>query len=369
MFSRKYMTRKAFFKERTKKEIKELKFGREANKHLIERILNLDKNEGVRINTPIIPLRFLNRDKTFADAARLCYKHGEYIPLSQPQTLKEALELRKPFLSIRAGDLDALRSRRQEDIAVLGYSFFPVQGHDRLVRRVPFYSINEGTKIYTYSKQIAPVRIDMNKTGSGIDVKSYADARKVEKERATMIVNVPSRTEKKPRYNLIVKSVPVFDNPSKNAIALGFKTKFSHGADEVDKEDLYFPGAPGHDKALIRYTTGRESSDTIMIHPHEVAAMLGIAEFFSGRDKNQVPWDMNPFAKPARLEARIWSLMGNNVLVRDPYCGEKDNLRKPYVAERSILAGKSIGLFGYDSTMWHELERDGKFKDYPWQLN
>jgi len=366
MFSKKQMARKSFFKERSKKEIKSLKFGREASKHIIERILNLDENEGLIINTPIIPLRFLGRDKTFADAARLYYKHGEYIQLSQPQTLKEALELKKQFLSIRAKDLDDLKRRRQEEVFVLGYSFFPVQGPDRSVRRVPFYAINEGTKVYTYSKQIVPVRIDINRTGHGIEVRPYADARRVEREGATILVNVPSRTEKRPRYDLKVKSIPISDSPEKNAIAFGFKTDFVHSNNEMDGGEIYSPGSPGHKKALIRYASGRESSDTIIIHPHEVAAVLGIAEFFAGRDKNIVPWNMNPFAKPSKLEAELWNRIGNNVLVRDPTYGEKDNLRKPYVAERSILAARSISLLGYDATMWHELERDGKLKDYPW---
>jgi len=365
MFCRKYMARKAFFKERSKKEIKDLKL-KNVSRHIIQRIRDLQINEGLVIISPIIPLSFLRRDKTFAEAARLCYKHGEYIHLSQPQTLKEALELKKPFLSIRAGDLDTLKSRRQEEIAVLGYSFFPVQGPDRSVRRVPFYPQIEGTKIYTHSKQISPVRIDKNKTGKGIEVIPYADAKRVEKEGATMLVNVPSRTEKRPRYDLKIKSIPIIDSAEKNAIAFGFKTDFVHSNDEMDDSEVYSPGAPGHKKALIRYASGRESSDTIIIHPHEVAAALGIAEFFAGRDKNLVPWDMNPFSKPSKLEAELWSKIGNNVLVRDPTCGSKDMLRKPYVAERSILAARSIGVYGYDSTMWWDSERDGPLRAYEW---
>lgn len=341
--------RKSFFAERSVAEIKELKPKWVNNaKGLVRKIDGLDSSkEAMIIAIRLLPGEFYQFTDSWAEASRKAYKHGDYVALGQPQTQEEALRTRESPLQIRARDLDVLRGIREEEIQTFGYSFRPVQGRDRRKRLVPFAWIMEGTKLFSYAANLA----------EGIKVEPYADSGRVAREGAEIVVTIPSRTKKKSRYKVKLSHVPVVDRPEKNAVVWSLRSTYDEGR------------APLHSLYNVRFTFEREpeASDVLHLYPQDVAAYLAVARQCFEENKNFVPWNMNPFAKPSQRAASFYGRLGNNVLVYDPSIKTKDHLRKLHVAERSLLIAREIGVFGHDQTMFWNPEVDPKLKDYSWK--
>jgi len=347
-----FMGKKAFFKDRTNAEIRDLHTQRAySQRDLINKILNLDGSEdALEIRNMIIPGKFHINAKSSQDASRKCYKHGDLIALNQPQTQQEAYECRDIPLAIRARDFDELRKLNEEEINFIGYSFRPVQGRDRRKRIVPFVWVPESAKLFGYSENIIETNPRKKK---GIEIKPYDDSAKVKTEGAKIIAKVPSRTAKKPRYIIRLENIPVEGNTERRAIPWGVKSDF-----EID---------PEHSKYNMRYTWehDREGSDIFTFYPHDIAAYFGVIKTFNEKH-NLTPLEMNPFSIPSRKLAEFYKKLCNNVLVFDPTLLSKDKLRKPHLAEKSILIARAIGKLGHDETMFWDPERDGRLKDYDW---
>tara|TARA_Y100000310_G_scaffold50626_1_gene46614 strand:+ start:203 stop:1261 length:1059 start_codon:yes stop_codon:yes gene_type:complete len=351
------MVKKSFFKDRTKKQIKELHVSRAfSQKSLVRKIDSLDpKEDALEVRTNIVPGKFYRNTKTGAEASRKCLKHGDSIILSQPQTQAEAYTSSDIPLAIRARDFSELESIPEEDINYVGYSFRPVQGRDRTKRVVPFVWIPEGIKLFSYAE---------NLTQKGIEiVKAYSDAERVRKEGADVVVTVPSRTKGQGRYEFRLTHVPIVRGNENLASVLSLKPAILQ--DELGEPKK---GRPSHDTFHIRYTwaSGREESDVITFYPQDVAAYTGIIKDES-KKHNLTPLEMNPFALPSRHQAEFYTKLNNNVLIFDPTLSSKDKLRKPHLAEKSILLARAIGQFGHDDFSYWEPGRDGKLKDYNWR--
>jgi hypothetical protein len=150
--------------------------------------------------------------------------------------------------------------------------------------------------------------------------------------------------------------VPVVDSAHKRAIVWSLDSNFHSGVEpEFSTYNIFF-----------RYLGDVEGSDRKFMYPQQVAAMLAIADMKYRTDKNRVPWEMNPFPIMSQLAAQYDNRLRNNIVVYDPTIRSNKSLRKPHLAERSIMIGRLIGQLGHDRTMFWDSERDPKLRDYNW---
>ena len=315
-------------------------------KGLVQKIDGLGVEKGLIVRAQIIPGRFFINVGNAAEAARKCYKHGDFIGLDQPRSQGEAYKDRRIPLAMRAEAFSALSNIPDDTLNFVGYSFWPVQGRDRRERRVPFVWLPEAARLFAYAENMA----------GGIKVKAYDYARRVASEGAKVICTVPSRTRKKPRYNVRLESVPMDGATERRAVIWSLKSNF-----EISPEHRDF--------GTIKYgwEHERRDSDAFMFYPHDMAAYIAVAGD-SWKNHNLTPMEMNPFALPSRHQADFYQKLCNNVLVYDPTLQNKDKLRKMYIAEKSIMLGRAIGVFGHDDFAFWDPARDGKLKDYDWGI-
>tara|TARA_Y100000310_G_scaffold340569_2_gene436863 strand:- start:537 stop:1586 length:1050 start_codon:yes stop_codon:yes gene_type:complete len=341
--------KKAYFKERTKKEVSDLDRTQVFNrKGLIHKVLSLNPEEALELRFPLTPQRFHKFADSSVDASRKYFKHGHYTPLQHPTTQRSAINSRRNPLSYRVQDLHFLMEMPEDKIQIQGYSFRPVQGRDRRKRLVPFVNLLKAAKLYSYTQ---------GKT-LGFKVEAYPDSKKVSSEGAEAIITVPSRTQKKPRYSVKESHVPITDNAWKRAIVWGLVSNSTGDR-----------GEPINKEHNIRYRkeSDREESRIFTFYPQDIAAHWATIAHFKDED-NKVPWDMDPFAKPSQLMADLFQKFSNNILVYDPYLKSKDKLRKPRESELSALIAQSMGVLGHDNTMFWDPTRDPKLRDYDWSI-
>ncbi len=346
-FDKMVSNRKSFFNERTLEEIKSLRIQQVSRqKGLVKRILDLDFNEeAIELRVRITPGRFFSNVATSAEASRKCYKHGEMISLSQPQSQEDAYRMNEIPLAIRARDFSRLKGMKEEEVNFIGYTFRPVQGRDRRKRVVPFVWLPEAVRIFGYAE---------NRT-QGIVVHPYDDAARVRVEGASILSLVPSRTKKNPRYKIRLEHVPVNGNTERKAIVWSLRSDF-----EIDSM---------HSKFNIRYKweLEREASDVFTFYPQAIAAYIATAGTF-WKQYNLTPMEMNPFALPSRKETELYKKLCNSVVIFDPTLKSKDKIRKLHLDEKCILLARSIAVQGHDATFFWDPERDGKLKDYDWNI-
>lgn len=350
------MTKKSFFRERTAGEIQSLKNKKVYRaRGLIEIIDRLDlTEEGLILSFQIIPGRFYRNTKTDAEASRKCYKHGDLIILSQPQNLGEALSSSETPLSIRARDFSKLSEIREEEINYVGYSHRPVFGRDKTKRVFPFVWMPEGARLWGYAENMT----------QGVKVEMYKDAKKVKNEGASVAVEVPSRTRKKPRYKFKLLHVPVVRGRENLATVLSLKPDLIQTEEgEIERNRVM------HDIYNIKYAweRQREGSSAITFYPHDIAGYLGIIKQ-ELQEHNMTPMEMNPFALPSRHQAEFYKKLCNNILIFDFGLRNREKLRKLHLAEKSILIARAIGKFGHDDFSYWNVPRDGKLKDYNWKI-
>lgn len=356
--------KKSFFRERTVNEIKDLHVKKVYNQRgLVERIDDSNFSEDAfEIRTQIIPGRFTANTKSHATASRKCYHHGNLIALSHPKTQEECFDCPDIPLKIRERDFLELRGMREEEINFIGYSCQPRWG-DRTKRIFPFVWLDEGVRLFSYDENIAH--------GNGVDtddlhIQCYSNALKVKKEGANVVVDVPSRRKKQPRYKFRLLHVPIIRSQYNLATILSLKPAL------LTEEEIIEPirGRTLHDIYNIRYTyeRSREGSGVFTFYPQDVAAYLKIIKH-EIKNHNLTPMEMNPFALPSRHRVEFYKRLCNNVLIFDPTITTKDGLRKLHIDEKSILLARAIGKFGHDDFAYWNPERDGKLKDYNYTIN
>lgn len=343
------VNKKSFFNERTPAEIMRMDLKRvDRARGLVDRILTLNpEREALQLMIGITPGRFYAGRLDSVEASRKCFKHGDLIALSQPTSEREALACNEIPLAIRMRDFaERLEGWREEDINFVGYSWRPVVGEDRK-RIVPFVFLPQAVQLFGYSEGVG-----------GIEVKPYDNAKRVKREGATIICEVPSRTEKHGRYKLTLQHVPVDNGTGKRAAVWGLKHKFDSGEE------------PGHTTfSDIRYTweSGRESSDVIRFNPHSIAAYIAVIKHYNAQH-NLTPLEMNQFALPSKLGADFYKRITNNVVIFDPTLTGKQKFRKLHLDEKSIMFARFIGNVGSHESVYWEPTRDGKLKDYDWSV-
>jgi hypothetical protein len=367
-------TRKAFFQERTPAEIRKLSVSQGySHRDLVQRIDDLDPSgDMLQIRTIMIPHRF-RRGNTSAEASRKCYKHGSLIGLLQPKGLEESYGWSDIPLDLRATSFENLSSMNQADINYVGYSFRPVFGRDRGKRVVPFVNLVEGARIFTYAENNSQFRQRDKHSGKmrdkrGVKVDAYPDARRVLKEGASVVVSVPSRSPKKPKYTFGLSHVPYVSNPPMDGKNYGLSVSLALGPSLIASDDGFIDGRTEHTKYDIRYTANEslEGSPLVRFAPQDVAGYLGVVKKQLSEDHNITGLTFNPFALPSQHQADFYGKLNNNVLIFDPSLSSKDKLRKLHLAEKSILLSRAIGHFGHDDFAYWDPVRDGIYKDFKW---
>lgn len=348
------MVKKSFFKERDVLEIKSLQPRRAYSpRGLVERIDGLADDEAVEIRNRIIPGKFYRGNIDGREAGIKAHKHGNLVMLSNPKTQHEAYSCNDIPLAIRARDLGKLEEMREEDINYVGYGWYPVQGRDRRKRKVPFVWLFEGQRIFAYAENMAG-GIDVMPSGSTREDEEN-HAKRIAEEGETIVCRVPSRRQKEPRYNLKLHHVPIDGVTERRAVVWSLNSEYEQGR------------APAHiTLGNIRYTykDEREGSDIFTFYPQDIAAYIATIKHFNEKH-NLTPAEMSPLALISKRGVNFYKRLCNNTLVFDPtITGRKDHLRKPNLAEKSILLARATGVLGHDEIMFWDPSRDGKLKDY-----
>jgi len=352
------MEKKAFFKKRTAREITALPIHETAfsARNLVKKIDDLDlEADYIEVRTPIVPGRFFRTKSgkrlTGAEASRKCLKHGDLVRLTHPKTRQECYSCSDIPLAIRARDFAReLEEIKEEDNDFIGYSVQPNWG-DRMKRVFPFVWLAEGEKLFNYAENMA----------FGIGVQAYKNSRRVKKEGAGVVVEVPSRTRKRSRYKYRLSHVPIVRSNENLASVLRLRPSVLR---EEETGEL-IEGRTPHENYSIRYgwEDEREGSNVITFYPHDVAGYLGIIEQQKAKH-NITPLEMNPFALFSQHGAEFYEKLGNNVVIFDPSLITKDNLRPLHLAEKSILLSRGAGVFGHDDFVYLDAGRDGRIRDY-----
>lgn len=299
---------------------------KEADKNLVEQILDLAEDEALIIKRGLIP-------KEYDFDSRKFMKHGREVKLKRFYSLEEAVHKGMKPEQLRRIAFNRIRSSYYSC-----YSFKPFVGTDTKTRRVSLVECLEGAKIYSYANQPAE-----GKFVSRIEVKPYAEAKRVEREGAGIIVRVASRRKGLPRYEIKFSSVPIFDNENKWGIANSIVT------DHKLRKKIFG----------IRYTylEDKESSRVFDFVAHEIAGYFAIIDHYLKQVK--VSLEMNPFAVPTQLTVDYYNKWLRRVLIQPE---EGDKPRKPLIAEKEIGLWGLVLRKGYEETF----KARQKIKDYRW---
>ncbi|HLC66503.1 MAG TPA: hypothetical protein VJK52_02580 [Candidatus Nanoarchaeia archaeon] len=306
----------------------------------VAEILALQEGEVGMFSGSLVPAEFRS--------ARKFMKHGEQVRLYRAASLAEAARKHQTPIDERKEKFDALSDVHRN--AYRGYSFGPLWSErrgDNRIREVPLYECLEGARLYAYAAQFS----DCDSL-ERITVRAFDSARRVARDGAEIVCEVPSRTEWIPPYEFKFMSVPVDDTPQKWSLAGRISTNHSCKSKSLNR---------------IRYTQEHtaESSREFNFCAHEVAAYAAIIDYYwNERNNNLVPLQMSPFVLPSRLMAEFYMVLDHQVLIR-PTRGSKP--RRLNWAEKEILLWELVRTEGHDRTAMAKKGRDGDVRDYPWQ--
>ena len=176
-------------------------------------------------------------------------KHGPEIKPRRQYSIEQAIRERLTPVQLREQDFNMLNGP-----FYCSYSFMPL-GKDQRKRKVSLRECLEGEKIYSYANQVK---------GAEIIVRPYADSKRVSRDGAEVVIEMPSRTKKQRRSRFKLMSIPVIDCPEKYAIALNFGSTHSCPSKEF--------------KIRYTYEKSKETSQVFNICAHEIASYLKVIE-------------------------------------------------------------------------------------------
>ncbi|MGK0209528.1 MAG: hypothetical protein ACI83O_000805 [Patescibacteria group bacterium] len=335
--------KKKYFKERTVTELKKLEQVPVESKHIVEQIMNLEKDQCLKIPSQVSQSFYSG---TPDQNARKQFKHGDYMILPQPKTKEAALESPLIPLQLRNQAFGQLEDRLEFGLHNVGYSFRPVQGANKTKRVVPFVYLAQGAKLFSYAAQHA----------GGIGLELYSEAKRARTHGATVVAAVPSRTQKQQRYSFTLQHVPIHRGQHNLASVLSLEPKV---------HQTQTPSRTKHDQYNIRFTKDDgEDSNITNFTPQDVAAYLAIINQEWNNNQNMTPLEMNPFAIPSRQQAEFYKRLTNNLLVETPQPKGKPIIRKPYQVEQSVLLGRAIAHYGAMEFAFIDAARDGNLAEY-----
>lgn len=329
------MAKKAFFNDRTLAEIKGLGSEYHASNELVSRILDLNPSDHFVIDVLIIPENFPTPNKY--------KKHATEVKLKRFSSQEELIKTRLLPVQQRERVFDRLHEtyiRTGKGGFFSGYTFKPV-GVDETPRKAALVSCLDASRILQYIHSVP---------GMEIKFKGYDNSKIVDREGGSFVFDVPSRTEKRSRWNVGLENVAVIDNDMKYVIAQIINSDHICPEKRYNRE-LRFKFKPEEGKEL------REHSAVVQFCPHDIAAYWQLADNYWNKKKNIVPLMANPFAMPTQYAVDFYKKLLNNVLIRD-----KGKLRKPNQADQEALVWGLVMHDGHDKTFFAR----EKLRDYDW---
>lgn len=319
------MPKKEFFRENTVAEIAR-------NKVLVEKLLSdLENIEYIVIDSGVlVPKGY--------ESARKFMKHGLEVRPKRFYTLDQAVQDARTPVQLREDAFNKIKNPNY-----CGYTFMPI-GRDKRKRKVSLIECLEGARIYAFAHQTPSERIK---------VKPYDDSKRVRRDGAEIIVEVPSRVEGEKPVEFKLFSVPVVDAPEKHKISLGIGSDHSCGSKRYN--------------IRYRYSDDKEGSGIVNVCAHEVSGYLEIINHYLNNEKNLIPLQMSQIAIPSQDTVDYYLKLLNNVLVKDPSVKAKNQLRKMNRAEKEIALWGFVQKLGHDKTFYAKGSRDGNVADYDWQ--
>jgi len=338
--------KKQFFKERSVAQIRAmLKETAETPVGLVERIAALERDkEALCISGfGLTPVQYFRSGEPSNSASRRNLRDGCYIALSQPCSAGDAVETREIPLEIRERDMDALLSGRpQEDIFCLGYSFKPIIGTKRTRIKIPFWAVAEGCRRDSYDQKVCKKLPAEFRAGSAVENYEGIGCS------AVVVVKIPSSTKCVPPYKMRWENVAVADTKEKRVVCWGTRPFF----ERVNPHDLYNFGF---------------HTDSDYAYPHWIHAHQVIVRHYM-REHNLVPLEMSQYAILSREGAEFYFRLCNNVLVKDGTLEGGMKLRNLHIDEASTLIARLVSVRGPRNILYWDAERDGRIRDYEWEI-
>jgi len=221
--------------------------------------------------------------------------------------------------------------------------------------------IAKAAKIYSYAQW------SQNKVPR-IDVKAYdmlgekfidlSDSKaRASQNGAQLVVFVPSRTQRNPRYKIKFSSIPVIDDENKHLIA------YNLASTHICEDKLY--GNIAHPPPKTKYIN-------CLLDYHDIAGTFGIFDYYlnpldrgSIEPSNNVPLEMNLTGIPTESFARdLDTLLHRTVILHK---GEKHE-KKLNDAEMNYILSAILIFTGHDLNLFAEPSKESgkKIKDYTW---
>lgn len=297
---------------------------------LAYKIDELNENQVLVVMSNIIPQQYFPQTENpvmsyhRTEASRKFLKHAPEVKLRRQYSLEQMIRERKVPVELRKDAFDSINNPYNSC-----YSYMPI-GKDERRRRVSLKDCVDAGKLYWYSEN----------SNAKIELKNYGTrekAARVEKEGSTFVVSVPSRTQKKPRYQFKLMEVPTQDTMNKYAI---WRTMFSDHACESLRYKIGY-----------KFYDDKESSNVFNFDAHEIAAYLKIVESLWHNEKNIVPLQMSPFAIPTEDTIKFYEKARNNVVV----C---------YLDKEGQPKYAPLNAAELEIALWSKVKKDGHDKTF-----
>ena len=260
---------------------------------------------------------------TNEEKLRKLYKHGPELKLSLPQNQKEFYKNPKePIYYIE----EAVRKFREKPFRIVfSYSWTPIYGKDKIKRKVSLVALVKGAKIYIYTKNFSPQE----------ELKEYSAMRSVV-EGKSVIVKVPSRTQKRSNYEIKYNYVPFENTKEHKCLAFSISTE-GHGCGDKLFKNIAF-----------KYLTQLEHSRFVMFCPHEIAGYFLICDYYYNIHRNAVPYYNMPFLVPTNYTLTLSRFLEENMLItRNTKSGKRRFLRE---VEMELFYWLAVYKHGLDKT-------------------
>ncbi len=221
-----------------------------------------------------------------------------------------------------------------------GFLWFPIKGRDRRTRKISLYHTVDGHRIFA---------------DGGVKVKPYGDAEKVAFEGAEIIASVPSMSLNNGEYKFKLVREPLINNEEQFVIGSMFATTHECG----DKQ---------FNTIRYKYADDKEDSKLVNICKHEVAARLGVIEYYYRESEgfNYIPLKNSFIPLLSRQFVYGACRALDSLLIFDE--DAKDKYRRPRAGELEAIYWLLVNRLGPENALFSSINRDGKIKNYDWSL-
>jgi len=117
------------------------------------------------------------------------------------------------------------------------------------------------------------------------------------------------------------------------------------------------------EKQRFGITVRPDDQDFVYVGFNDVAAMLGVMDYYATTNDNPVPYRMGIVTTPSQMTVDFYKNIENNCLIQTP---EDDKPRKLHLAEKEVLLWNLVKQFKYERTFKPEVGL--KLRDYNWHV-